>query len=60
MIEIDFVAVEVESYTDLHELGSEELVISEGKLTQQGKKYAIQDGDICFFKFKLPKGAEVA
>lgn len=50
----DFMSVEVESFLDLHDLGSEVAVKREGKLTQQGLKYVIQDGDICFFRFKLP------
>ena len=29
----------------------------EGKLQQHGKKYIIQDGDIAFFKFKIPQQA---
>jgi len=52
--EIDFISVEVESYTDLRELESEEAVKREGRLQQQGKKYIVQNGDICFFKFRLP------
>jgi ribosome-binding ATPase YchF (GTP1/OBG family) len=47
-------SVEVESFLDLQDLGSEVAVKREGKLTQQGLKYVIQDGDICFFRFKLP------
>lgn len=50
----DFISVEVESFIDLFESGSEVLLKQQGKLTQQGRKYVLQDGDICFFKFKLP------
>ena len=53
-IETSFMSVEVESFLDLRDLGSEVEVASHGKLTQQGKAYAIQDGDICFFKLRLP------
>lgn len=52
--ETDFISVEVESYTDLRELESEEAVKREGRLQQQGRKYIVQNGDICFFKFRLP------
>ena len=52
--EAGFLSVEVESFLDLHDLGSEVAVKREGKLQQQGTKYIVQDGDICFFRFKLP------
>ncbi len=52
--ETEFLSAEVESFLDLKELGSEMAVKREGKLTQQGKRYTVQDGDICFFRFKLP------
>jgi obg-like ATPase 1 len=52
--EADFMSVEVQSFLDLRDLGDEREVASQGKLTQQGKAYAVQDGDICFFKFRLP------
>jgi ribosome-binding ATPase YchF (GTP1/OBG family) len=51
---VGFISVEVESFLDLQELGSEVAVKQQGKLTKQGKKYVVQDGDICFFKFKVP------
>jgi len=47
-------SAEVMSLLDLMELGSDVAVKRAGKLTQQGRKYAVQDGDLCFFKFKLP------
>jgi len=46
-----FIMAEVMSFEDLKELGSEEAVKKAGKLKQQGKKYEMQDGDICYFKF---------
>lgn len=49
-----FLSVDVESFMDLHELGSEVEVKRHGKIQQQGIKYVVQDGDICFFRFKLP------
>lgn len=52
-LDVAFV-LQVESFLDLYELGSEGEVKREGKLTQQGNRYVIQDGDICFFRFKLP------
>jgi len=52
--ETDFMSVEVETFLDLQDLGSEVAVKRDGKLTLQGLKYVIQDGDICFFRFKLP------
>jgi len=52
--EEEFISVEVGSFLDLRELESEVELKREGKLTQQGRKYVVQDGDICFFKFKLP------
>ena len=55
--EASFVAVEVQSFADLSELGDEVAVKAEGKLQQHGKKYIIQDGDIAFFKFKIPQQA---
>ena len=45
-----------QSFADLSELGNEVAVKAEGKLQQHGKKYLIQDGDVVFFKFKIPKG----
>ena len=53
-LEEGFLSVEVESFLDLHEMGSEGAVKRAGKFTQQGNKYVVQDGDICFFRFKLP------
>ena len=41
---------EVFAYDDLKEQGTEAAVRAAGKLRMEGKKYEIQDGDICFFK----------
>lgn len=39
------------TYDDLIELGSEAHVRRVGKLRQQGKKYVVNDGDICFYQY---------
>jgi Protein of unknown function (DUF933) len=46
----NFIMAEIFSYDDLKEAGSEAGVRAAGKLRMEGKKYEIQDGDICFFK----------
>lgn len=48
--EKNFIAAEVFSYDDFKEAGSEAAVRSAGKLRLEGRKYEIQDGDVCFFK----------
>ena len=44
-----FICAEVMAYDDLKELGDEDSVKKAGKYRQQGKKYAVMDGDIIFF-----------
>lgn len=42
----------VMTFEDLKELEDEEAVKKAGKLRQQGKKYAVQDADVIFFKVR--------
>lgn len=37
-------------FDDFKELGSEAAVRAGGKLRMEGRKYEVQDGDICHFK----------
>eukprot|EP01111_Echinosteliopsis_oligospora_P003172 TRINITY_DN150_c0_g1_i1.p1 TRINITY_DN150_c0_g1~~TRINITY_DN150_c0_g1_i1.p1 ORF type:complete len:392 (+),score=105.15 TRINITY_DN150_c0_g1_i1:127-1302(+) len=46
-----FICAEVMKYTDYKELGSEAACRSNGKHSQKGKEYIVEDGDILFFKF---------
>jgi obg-like ATPase 1 len=46
-----FIAAEVMAFDDFKELGTEANVRAAGKLRSEGRKYEVQDGDICFFKF---------
>ncbi|MEA3449520.1 MAG: redox-regulated ATPase YchF [Patescibacteria group bacterium] len=46
-----FIRVEVVSYNDFVELGSEAAARDKGKLRAEGKDYIMQDGDICHFLF---------
>ena len=46
-----FIKVEVMSYNDLIECGSELKVKEAGNLRIEGKDYIMQDGDICHFRF---------
>lgn len=48
-----FIKAEIIKYTDLIELGSENIVKESGKLKLAGKDYIMQDGDICTFKFNV-------
>ncbi|QEK38538.1 redox-regulated ATPase YchF [Candidatus Cytomitobacter primus] len=48
-----FISADVISYEDFIECnGSQEAKI-QGKIRQEGKKYIVQDGDICNFKFNV-------
>jgi hypothetical protein len=51
-----FICADVTKYTDLKQLGTEKACKEEGKVTQAGKTYVVQDGDIIFFKFNVSKG----
>ncbi len=52
-IQRGFIRAEVMAYSDLIEVGSEAELKSQGKFYQQGKEYAVQDGDIINFKFNV-------
>jgi ribosome-binding ATPase YchF (GTP1/OBG family) len=38
------------------EFGSENEVKAQGKHTQKGKEYVVEDGDIILFRFNVSKG----
>ena len=48
-----FIKVEVMSYNDLVNAGSELKVRELGKARIEGKEYIMQDGDICHFRFNV-------
>jgi obg-like ATPase 1 len=48
---------DVIKYADLEAYGSESAVKAAGKLTQKGRDYEIQDGDIVHFKFNVTSQA---
>ncbi|GAA6002069.1 hypothetical protein JCM10207_003059 [Rhodosporidiobolus poonsookiae] len=48
--EKNFICGEIMSYADLKEHGTETAVKAAGKLSQKGKPYEVQDGDICLWK----------
>lgn len=48
-----FIKAEVYSCGDLFELGSEQKVREAGRLRIEGKEYAVQDGDVVYFRFNL-------
>ena len=50
-----FIKAEVYGFDDLKACGSELAVKEAGKLRSEGKDYAMQDGDIVFFKFNVSK-----
>lgn len=56
-MERGFICAEVIHWEDFDRLESEVKCREEGKYHQQGRTYAMQDGDICFFKFN-PKGGK--
>jgi len=51
-----FICAEVMRYTDYKELGSEAACRANGKHSQKGKEYVVEDGDILFFKFNAGAG----
>ncbi|KAI8885132.1 GTP-binding protein YchF, partial [Backusella circina FSU 941] len=53
-----FIMAEVMKYEDLHELGSDSAVKSNGKYNQKGKEYVVEDGDIIYFKFNVTAPAK--
>ena len=48
-----FIRAEVQSYTDLHRLGSEQAVKEAGLYRVEGKEYIVRDGDVMFFRFNV-------
>ena len=48
-----FIKAEVYDFDALHAYGSEAAVKEAGKLRQEGKDYAMKDGDIVFFRFNV-------
>lgn len=53
-----FIYVDVMKYSDLFELKSEKAVHDAGKVTQCGKTYIVQDGDILHFKSAARAGGK--
>jgi len=48
-----FIRAEVYRFEDLDRLGSEHAVQEKGLIRSEGKDYAVEEGDICFFKFHV-------
>lgn len=48
-----FIKAEVYHCDDLFSLGSEDAIRKAGKLRQEGKNYAVKDGDVMHFKFNV-------
>jgi len=48
-----FIRAEVQSYDDLHRLGSEQAVKDAGLYRVEGKEYVVKDGDVMFFRFNV-------
>ena len=48
-----FIKAEVMSFEDLYAYNDEKKVKEAGKLRIEGKDYALQDGDICYFRFNV-------
>ncbi len=48
-----FIRAEVQSYEDLHRLGSEQAVKEAGLYRVEGKDYIVKDGDIMYFRFNV-------
>lgn len=48
-----FIRAEVQSYDDLHRLGSEHAVKEAGLYRVEGKDYVVKDGDVMFFRFNV-------
>ena len=46
-----FIRAEVYSYSDIAAHSTEAELRSRGLIRTEGKDYAVQDGDVCFFKF---------
>ncbi|QEK37980.1 redox-regulated ATPase YchF [Candidatus Cytomitobacter indipagum] len=48
-----FISADVISYDDFVECNGHAEARNKGKLRQEGKKYIVQDGDVCNFKFNV-------
>ncbi len=48
-----FIRAETISFKDYSELGSEKAAKEAGKMRQEGKEYAVQDGDVMLFRFNV-------
>ncbi len=48
-----FIRAEVIAYDDFVKLGGEQAAKDQGKMRQEGKEYAVQDGDIMLFRFNV-------
>jgi len=48
-----FIRAEVTNWKNLAEYGSEQVVREKGLMRIEGKEYAVQDGDVIHFKFKV-------
>lgn len=48
-----FIKAEVYSFDDFVKYGSEQKIKEAGRYRQEGKEYAVQDGDVMFFKFNV-------
>lgn len=51
-----FILAQVTKFEDLKELGDETAVKAKGKLLQKGKDYAVEDGDIIYFRVRYSFG----
>lgn len=48
-----FIKADIYKVEDIIELGNKNLLKDAGKIRLEGKKYIVQDGDVCFFKFNV-------
>ncbi len=48
-----FIRADVQSYEDIHRLGSEQAVKEAGLYRVEGKEYVVRDGDVMFFRFNV-------
>ena len=52
-IERGFIKAEIYSFAKLMQYKSEAALQEAGKISQEGKNYLVQDGDLIFFKFNV-------
>jgi len=55
-----FISCDVTKYADFMEHKNEATLKSLGLISQQGKQYVVNDGDIMFFRFNVAKGGKAA